>query len=78
MKSLQRSISRGFHNQIIVDNIIADSIAFDSISFSFCFREANCVAHRLAKWALSSFSSSVWLNGGPSWIADFVCFDLII
>lgn len=75
-KALKQQIHRSFHNQILVDNILASTAELDNVSFSFCFREANSVAHRLAKWASSGFCSSVWLNGGPPWIADIVFSDL--
>lgn len=38
MKALQRITTRGFHNQVLVDNILAASSTLDHISFSFCFR----------------------------------------
>lgn len=75
--ALQRKSNRSFHNQIIVDNILASVSAIDHLSFSFCYREANSVAHRLAKWALSSVCSNVWHDGGPSWITDVVLSELI-
>lgn len=78
IKALQRRLNRSFHNQVIADNIVAASADIEHVSFSFCFREDNNVAHRLAKWASSSVCSSVWLNGGPPWIADIVLSDLSI
>lgn len=70
--ALQGKIKRGFHAQIIVENVSAAASEIQHLQFNFCFREANNVAHHLAKWALSTISSSVWLDGGPSWISDFV------
>lgn len=68
---------RGFHTQILVDNIKAVASEFHSASFRFCYREANHVAHRLAKWASASIGSFVRLDSGPSWISDLVYSDLI-
>lgn len=76
VNALHGKISRGTHAQVIVNNIINASARIPHISFSFCFREADAVAHRLAKWASSSICSSVWLDSGPSWISDIVFSDL--
>lgn len=75
--ALQHKLSRGFHDQVVVDNILEAAKDIHSISFSFCFREANKVAHRLAKWASSCICSNVWVDGGPLWILDIVTYDLI-
>lgn len=74
--ALQQKLTRSFHNQVLIDNVLASSAGRISFSFNFCYREANRVAHRLAKWASMNICSSVWLNSGPSWIDDFVFSDL--
>lgn len=61
---------------MLVDNIIAASAQFAHLEFLFCYRKANSVAHRLAKWASASVSSCVWLDGGPSWISNIVFCDI--
>lgn len=76
--ALQGKLLRGFHNQIMVENIRAAAVNAHQISFNFCFREANNVAHRLAKWASSSVCCNVWFDGGPPWIMDIVSSDLAI
>lgn len=66
VKAFQGKLSRGFHSQVMVDNIMKAASRIDQIEFLFCFREANAVAHRLAKRALAGFCSSIWTDGGPS------------
>lgn len=74
--TLQGKLSRGIHNLVIINNIHAAVRALHDISFSFRFREANFVAHRLAKWASASVCSSFWYDSGPTWISDIVLSDL--
>lgn len=74
--ALNGVLSRGLHAQILVDNILVASTKFAHLEFLFCYREANSVVHRLAKWASASICSSVWLDGGPSWISDIVLCDV--
>lgn len=66
VKALQGSLTRGFHSQVFIRNILSEAAHLDRSMFQFCFREANSVAHRLARWALASFYSNVWLDGGPT------------
>ena len=42
---------------------------FDSLNLFFAF------AHRLAKWATSSYCDEVWLDGGHIWISDLIVSD---
>lgn len=60
VKALQGTLHRGYHSQVMVDNITHAASLGSHISFSFCFREANSVAHRLARWAIASISSCIW------------------
>lgn len=76
VKALQRSITRNIYNQVLINNTLNHVAEVNSLSFSFCFREANNVAHRLARWAAASVCSRVWLGEGPSWISDIVLADL--
>lgn len=48
-KALQGKLARSYQTQILVDNITNSTSSVDFISFSFCFREANQVAHCFAK-----------------------------
>ncbi|XP_057535284.1 uncharacterized protein LOC130813467 [Amaranthus tricolor] len=57
--ALQHKISRDLHNQVHVTNILDLLSNVGSFSFYFCFREANNVAHRLARWASTSICSKV-------------------
>lgn len=74
--ALQGKLARRIHNQIVINNICAAVKNLHDLSFNFCFREANFVAHRLAKWASASVSSCIWYDGGPTWISDIVFADL--
>ncbi|XP_021839114.2 uncharacterized protein [Spinacia oleracea] len=75
IRALKGSQQRGSHVQLMVEDARSIMPSFDSISFSFCFRECDEVAHRLAKQAVSNFSDEVWLDGGPLWISDVLVFD---
>ncbi|CAO2819973.1 unnamed protein product [Amaranthus hypochondriacus] len=59
IEAFSGKLSRGFHIQTIIDNCWLLAIKFSSVSFSFCFRDCNGVAHRLAKWAMSSCCDKV-------------------
>ena len=61
--------------QAMLEDVSSLVPSFEKIIFSFCYRECNEIAHRLAKWATSSFSDEVWLVGGPSWISDLIVSD---
>lgn len=76
VRALQGSISRNLHNQVLIDNVRFQMSKIADHSFSFCFREANNVAHKLAKWATANVCSRVWLNEYPSWISKFVIADI--
>lgn len=73
--ALNGGISRAGHHQVLIENILASSKVFREVSFVFCYREANLIAHRLARWSSSSVCSCVWPLGGPVWIADLVVSD---
>ncbi|KAL2941351.1 hypothetical protein RDABS01_029701 [Bienertia sinuspersici] len=75
IQALQRRAKRSGPVQLLVEDAIALSSHFDSLSFGFCFRDCNQAAHRLAKWATSSFCDEVWYEGGPPWIYDIVLSD---
>lgn len=75
VKAIQGKLKRGFHNQILVENVRAAASGIPQVFFDFCYREANNVAHRLAKWASTSICSNVWRDGGPLWITDIVLSD---
>lgn len=68
---------RSFHSQIMVDNIRSLLSSFQSISFSFCSRDCNSVAHRLAQRASHNICNRVWIYSSPIWISDLVCLDLL-
>lgn len=76
IQALHGSLLRGLHEQVILHNVISRVENFDSISFSFCYRECNEVANRLAHWASSSSCDNVWLGYGPTWISDIVISDI--
>lgn len=78
VNALCGKIKRGGHTHILVSNISFVVSKLIGISFSFCFREANNVAHRLAKRALTSVCSSVWVDGGPLWISNLVLSDFSV
>src|SRR5688572_17163908 len=65
---------RGFHAQTLVDNIFRMIVNLN-IRFSFCYRESNMAAHRLAYRASSSSCISVWTKDYPLWISDLVLLD---
>ena len=67
-EALNGNVSRAGHNQVLIENILAHSKGFKKVFFSFCFREANMVAHHLARWSASSICSCVWSLGGPACI----------
>ncbi|KAL2939333.1 hypothetical protein RDABS01_000165 [Bienertia sinuspersici] len=75
IQALQQHTMRGGPVQLMVEDSIALCKNFESVSFSFCLRECNQAAHRLAKWAVSSFCDEVWYEGGPTWIHDIVVFE---
>lgn len=60
IEALNQNRARGFYAQTLINNIRFMSSAISSISFSFCFRESNEVAHRLAHWASRRNCNSVW------------------
>lgn len=64
IEALNGNIIRVAHIQVIIENILATSLIFDQVSFEFYFREANMVAHRLARWSATSFCNGVWSVGG--------------
>ncbi|KAL2936256.1 hypothetical protein RDABS01_006694, partial [Bienertia sinuspersici] len=70
IQAYQRRAKRSGPVQLLVEDAIALSSQFDSLSFGFCFRDCNQAAHRLAKWATSSFCDEVWHEGGPPWKYD--------
>lgn len=76
VNALNGKLMRVIHTQVLVNNIKAAVSDLPSLSFSFCFREANYVAHRLAKWALASICSFIRLDSSPSCISDIVSSDL--
>lgn len=59
IEALHQKLSRGLHNQVLVNNILASTSVLESVRFNFCYREANNVAYRLARWAVSSICSEV-------------------
>lgn len=75
MLSKENLIVAFIYNQIVVENVRAAASTVHQLSFSFCYREANNVAHRLDKWVSSNVCSNVWLDSGPSWITDVVFSD---
>jgi hypothetical protein len=48
------------------------------VSFKFCPREANQVAHELAKYSYSNKISCTWDNDPPSFLLDRLLNDVII
>lgn len=75
VKALNGEITRNLHNQVLINNVRHNVSSVANCSFSFCFREANMVAHKLAKWAAANVCSRVWLNECPSWISNIVSSD---
>lgn len=75
VNALSAKLKRGGHTQVEVDNIIFSVSKLIGISFSFCLREANSISHCLARRALMSICSSVWVDGGPIRISDLVHLD---
>lgn len=67
----------GLHSQTLINNIKSMLSFFTSISFSFCYRECNEVANRLARWATSNKCNLVWPRSGPLWIEDLVLADIL-
>ncbi|CAO2827560.1 unnamed protein product [Amaranthus hypochondriacus] len=63
------------HVQTVLDNCLLYGSDFSLLSFSFCFRDVNGVAHRLAKWAACGLSDDIW-HVAPNWIGDALYFDL--
>ncbi|CAO2832302.1 unnamed protein product [Amaranthus hypochondriacus] len=63
------------HVQTVIDNCLLHSSDFSLLSFSFCLRNCNGVAHRLAKWAACGLSDDVW-HVAPNWIGDALFLDL--
>lgn len=57
--ALQNVGTRSGNVQLIIEDVLALIPYFESLLFSFCYRECNEVAHRLAKWVVSSFSDEV-------------------
>lgn len=68
--AMNRKCNRGFHIHSIIDNNISLGQVFSAISFMFCFRECNEVAHRLARWAISGISDTLWGDNVPVWLKD--------
>ncbi|KAL2921546.1 hypothetical protein RDABS01_013037 [Bienertia sinuspersici] len=76
IKALTCQANMSTYVQMMVEDMLADVSYLDCITFNFCFRECNEVAHRLAKWAVTSFCDEVWLGEGPSWILYVVVSDI--
>lgn len=77
IKALQGASRRSGYVQLLVEDALAIASNFDQFRFEFCYRECNEVAHRLAKWAVSSFCDEVWLSESSSWLSDVLILDLI-
>lgn len=75
VEALCGKIVRGLHSQVLVHNIRHSAALLSGITFCFCFREANHVAHRLARRAVTSVCDNVWVDNGPLWISDLVFSD---
>jgi len=56
-----------------VESIRKELEGFRFSSVSYCCREANCVAHELAKKASSKGIDEVWLEEWPNFISEVVC-----
>ena len=67
---------RGFHLQTLIENCLSMAQSFFSVTFLFCFCECNEVAHRLAKWAVSSFCDETWVDVATSWLLDALYSDV--
>ncbi|CAO2821316.1 unnamed protein product [Amaranthus hypochondriacus] len=73
--ALNGKVARAVHNQVLIDNILTFASRIEHASFAFCFREANMVAHRLARWSATSFCDMVWCEGGPTKISYLIVVD---
>jgi hypothetical protein len=51
---------------------------FDNVSIEYCNREANQVAHDLAKNSFISRNSCTWVNEPPSFIISKLANDVIV
>lgn len=49
VNALKRNTPRSLHNQVLINIVSAILSDIDSYSFSFCYREENNVAHRVAR-----------------------------
>ncbi|CAO2836998.1 unnamed protein product [Amaranthus hypochondriacus] len=77
IEALNQERARGFYAQTLVNNIRFMASNLSSIVFSFCFRESNEIANRLAHWASKSNCNSVWIRSCPNWIRDLVLTDCL-
>jgi len=59
---------------MVTKDCLLKKICFDSISSSHINREANKVAHNLAKYSIS-YAARVWIEECPSCIQSFVLHD---
>lgn len=76
--AMNHNQNRIFHIQVRVDNCIYYTMFFRSCSFVFCYCECNNVAHRLARWVVSSPSDEVWVRYPRTWLGDAFYSDSIL
>ena len=58
---------------------IVDLVALiDKVQFKYCPREANQVAHELAKASYNSESSCNWVDGPPSFLLSTIINDVTV
>ena len=51
---------------------------FQDISIEHCSRDANCVAHELARQAMQTKTNCIWGDEAPSFILEFVLNDVTV
>lgn len=75
VEALSGTRMRSFHIQTIIDNCLSFQHEFMTVSFSFCYRDCNKAAHRLAHWAGSGISDETWVNVASVWLGDVLYSD---
>ncbi|KAL2921326.1 HTH-type transcriptional regulator RafR [Bienertia sinuspersici] len=55
-----RENPRSSYFQATVEDALALVSSFNDVKFNFCFRGCNEVAHRMAKWTVTTYSDKVW------------------
>jgi hypothetical protein len=66
------------NNIVIFADIVDITSSFDKVTFKYCPREANKVAHELAKFSFLNNQSCNWVDEPPSFLLNSIINDVTI